>query len=175
MWCLLYRGGSPGAWSTFSASAANQSLVCISQVCSKWIHGILSDTSIRNLCFCLFNNLLALSLHLNESQGLGYISTAGLQVSEHGGSVPITKEMFQDVVIEVPTKTQDTGWSGEGGEEERRWHVSCVPLLHEVVMTSVFQVVWQSLDWAWNTRNLVLFKWLTEWPLHTVMCYVYVL
>lgn len=64
------------------------SLVCISQECSKWIRGILSDTSIRKLCFCLFNNLLALSLHLNESQGLCYISTAGLQVSEHGGSCP---------------------------------------------------------------------------------------
>lgn len=34
--------------------------------------------------------------------------------------VPVTKEMFQDVVREVPTKRQDTGWSGKGGEEQGR-------------------------------------------------------
>lgn len=42
------------------------SLVHISQICSKWIHGISSDISIGILYFCLYNFLLALSLNLNK-------------------------------------------------------------------------------------------------------------
>lgn len=175
MWCLLYRPGGPGAWSTFSASAANQSLVCISQVCSEWIHGILSDTSIRNLCFCLFNILLALSLHLNESQGLGYISTAGLQVSEHGGSRPDHEGNVSGCCHRSSHQEAGHGMVGQRGRRGRE--VTCVmcPSSTWSCDDICFKFVWQSLDWAWNTHNLVLFKWLTKWPLHTVMCYVYVL
>lgn len=57
--------------------------------------------------------------------------------------VPNTEEMFQDAVLEALSMRQDKGMSGERVREPRGrgYHLLGVPLLNEVVMISVFQIV----------------------------------